>query len=74
MDWFDNATREFDMMGDIARRDLSQIHIGGTGAEVDRVNCYGNFPWLIYYFNPSKPYGEEYLIDLTIATEYCATA
>lgn len=74
IDWFQYSSGFFDSYGDIERRAMSQIHFDATVTETDRVNCFETFPALIYYFNPAKDYGTSYLIDLTIATEFCEQA
>jgi hypothetical protein len=71
IDWMWFATWDLDVMGDITRRSLSEIHLDGSSVETDRVNCFETFPYLIYYFNPAKHYGTCYLIDISIATEFC---
>ncbi len=69
--WFDNNIEVFDALGYVERRALSEVHMGAAGTEVDRYNCYETFPYLIYFFNPTKTYGSSYLLDVSLATELC---
>lgn len=72
--WMDGARDDLDTQGDIDREGLTQIHHNGSGNEIDRTNCFQAFPALLYYFNPTRPYGTTHLVDLEIAVEWCEAA
>ncbi len=70
-EWLESNTRFFDEFGDFERRTTSQVYFDVQANEILRVNCFETFPSEIYFFNPAKPYGETYLFDAVIPTEYC---
>jgi len=73
-DWAREQLQEIAEYGSVYRRNLSVITMDDHGDETHRINFFEAWPASINLFNPEKPYGESFLIDVLIVCEFIEDA
>lgn len=68
-DWAKNAVLVIEEFGSIERKDVGIVNVDEYGEEIDRINLHGVWPAGINLFNPEKPYGANFLIDVFVVGE-----
>jgi len=68
--WGESTLEVLDAYNAVDRQSMSIINYDELGEEIDRDNIHMVWPAGINLFNPEKPYGETFLVDLFIVGEW----